>query len=72
MLAEKLAKRESGRHRRDRHSEKISILNNIRMVLIVIIELNVVFFVNSNCTKVAARRLVKDLASDLFFFEKQW
>lgn len=48
MLAEKLAKRESGRHRRDRHSEKISILNNIRMVLIVIIELNVVFFVNSN------------------------
>ncbi len=48
MLAEKLAKRESGRHRRDRHSEKISILNNIRMVLFVIIELNVVFFVNSN------------------------
>ena len=24
------------------------------------------------CTKVAARRLVKVLASDLFFFEKQW
>lgn len=27
---------------------------------------------NQNCTKVAARRLVKVLASDLFFFEKQW
>lgn len=28
--------------------------------------------INSDCTKVAARRLVKVLASDLFFFEKQW
>lgn len=31
-----------------------------------------VFEINSDCTKVAARRLAKVLTSDLFFFEKQW